>query len=226
VLQRIPFQPLDMNVLYLLEYSGVPPEHAALRRVRAEVRRATPKDIPAMAVCQNTPMAFRNRFRTGDDCVIAIVRNQVVAFAWFCRKPVHTEERYSYPLYIPRDTVYAYDAFILPEHRRTGIWLKFIAVYLRELMCKAGRNRILIFIDYGNCLAMRTHLRFGFRIVRTIFIVKILGKSYWSSRNLPARKLLPGWVACVLPPVAAYSKLIQRCGLKNWLSVEPLLRTV
>ena len=45
LLQRIPFKPLDVNCLYLLEYVGIPPEHPGSLRGRAEVRRGTLEDL-------------------------------------------------------------------------------------------------------------------------------------------------------------------------------------
>jgi hypothetical protein len=65
--------------------------------------------------CKATREAFLKRFQSNDHCVIAVVDGRVVGYEWFCDKPAHVEERYSYEIEIPRSSIYAYDAYIVPE---------------------------------------------------------------------------------------------------------------
>lgn len=189
LLQRIPFKPVDINFLHFLEYEGVPNSFAALPRTNCEVRRATRKDFPGITECQRTPEVFLKRFEMQDHCAVAIIQGQIVGYEWFCEKTSHVEERYAYKVDIPPEAVYAYDAFILPEHRLSGIWLKFKATYLRQLMEESGKRKIITMIDSGNHLSMNTHLRFGFRPVCTVFVFKVLGKSFFISRKAEDSKL-------------------------------------
>lgn len=179
LLQRIPLKPLDINCLYFLEYVGIPRRDAALGRARCDVRSATTADLEGLAGCQNTPDAFLKRFDSNDHCVIALVDGRIVGYEWFCDKPAHLEERYAYKIEIPRSAIYAYDAYILPEYRLSGIWLKFKMVYLRELMQSLHKRKIITMVDGGNHLSMSTHLRFGFKLVRKVFILKLFGKTFF-----------------------------------------------
>jgi hypothetical protein len=188
MLQRLPFTPLDINELYLMEYIGIPPEEANFHRARATVRSATVQDLDELAKCQNTPDAFLSRFRSNHYCVVAVLDGQVVGYEWFCDNPSCVEARYSLEIAIPSDAIYAYDGFILPEHRLGGIWVKFQSAYLRELMLKRHRQRIVTIIDYGNSLSMNTHLRFGFKPVRKVFVIKVFGKSFFFRRTLRPSK--------------------------------------
>ena len=196
LLQLIPFRPLELNCLYLLEYEGIPPRQASLLRGSAEVRTATVRDLEGLTACQNRRQAFLDRFRAQDHCVVAVVEGRIVAYQWFCVRSSYREERYGYELEIAPDEIYEYDVFILPEFRLAGIWFKFHCLYLKDLMERQRRRRIIGMVDYGNRLAMNTHLRFGFRIFRRVFVIKLFGRSTFLGRALAAdRAALPGWIS-------------------------------
>jgi GNAT superfamily N-acetyltransferase len=182
VLRRVPFQPLDINCLYFLEYAGIPPQRDQYERSRAEVRCATPGDVEGLARCQHTPEAFLKRFDAGDHCAVACLDGRIVGYEWFCDRPLYVEERYSYEIEVSPEAIYAYDAFILPEFRLTGIWLKLMSGYLRELMKRLGKQRIISMIDAGNDLSMKTHVRFGFRVARSVLVVKMGGRTFSRKR--------------------------------------------
>lgn len=174
VLLRIPFQPLDVNCLYFLEYVGLPPQ-AHVRRGRAEVRRATPQDLERLSWCEDKKPTFLNRFRANDECAVALIDGRVVGYQWFCERPVYREERYACRIELPPDAVYEYDIFILPEHRLAGLWFKFHCLYLRDLMQRRERRRVIGMVDYGMRLSMTTHLRFGFTLFHRIVVIKVFG---------------------------------------------------
>jgi hypothetical protein len=184
MLQRIPFKPLDVNELYFMEYAGIPSGDTNLQRGRVNVRRANLGDLEGLVACQNTRDAFLKRFESNDYCVVAVFDGRIVGYEWFCDKPSYVEERYALEIAVPPDAIYAYDGFILPEHRLGGVWMKFQSVYLRELMQKLQRQKVLTTIDYGNSLSMNTHLRFGFKLVRKVFAIKIFGKSFFFRATL------------------------------------------
>ena len=188
LLQRIPFKPLDINYLYFLEYAGIPRREAIFGRACCEVRRATLKDLRGITECQSTPEAFLKRFQSGDHCVVAVVDGRIVGYEWFCDKPTHSEERYAYEITIPRNAIYAYDAYILPEYRLSGIWLKFKTVYLRELMQSLHKRKVITMIDRGNRMSMSTHLRFGFRLVHKVFVFKLFGKTFFLEKPFHREK--------------------------------------
>ena len=188
LLQRIPFKPVDINCLHFLEYTGIPHLGTALPRTDCAVRNATLKDLPGMTECQRTPQVFLKRFEMKDHCAVATIESRIVGYEWFCDKPTHSEERYAYEIAIPQSAIYAYDAYILPEYRLSGIWLKFKTVYLRELMQLLHKRKVITMIDRGNRMSMSTHLRFGFRLVHKVSVLKLFGKTFFLEKPFHREK--------------------------------------
>jgi hypothetical protein len=186
VLQRIPRAPLDFNCLYFLEYQGIPPHHAVNwdERFGQEVRGATREDFERLAEKDPSRQLFLKRIDSGDRCVLALRQRRIVGYQWFCEHRVHMEERYSFGIEIPSGSIYTYDAFIFPEHRLSGIWVKFHSLYLRNLMQKLGKSRILTMVDRGNVVSLATHLRFGYRPFRRVLVAKLFGKSFARAREI------------------------------------------
>ena len=183
LLQRVPSAPLDVNCMHFMEYEGLPPADGGATRV--VVRAATRRDIDALAGCRNTTVpVLAERFRGLDHCGIAFVEGNVAGYEWYCDRPAYNEERYLYRVEIPRDSVYAYDAFVLQEYRRAGVWKKLQNVYLRELMLRLGRHKVIAMVDYGNHVSMDVHLQFGFRRSADVFAFKFFGKSYCARKVL------------------------------------------
>jgi hypothetical protein len=191
LLQWIPFTPVDVNYLYFLEYLGLPPRHPGLLRGRAEVRQGTLEDLEGLTQCQDRRALFVNRFKANDHCAVAVIDGRIVGYQWFCDRPLYVEERYGCTIEIPRDAIYEYDIFILPEHRLAGLWFKFHCLYLRDLMGRLHRQRVIGMVDHGSRLSMNTHLRFGFTPFRRVVVIKIFGKSICLAKALPGRTSLP-----------------------------------
>ncbi len=203
LLRSIPFTPLDVNCLYFLEYLGLPPQNPNLLRGPGAVRDATVQDLEGLTKCQDRPLAFLNRFKADDHCVVAVADGQIVAYQWFCAKPFYVEERYAYRIDVPPDTIYEYDVFILPAYRLGGLWFKFHCLYLKELMQRLQRRRIIGMVDYGNRISMSTHLRFGFRVFRRVAVVKLFGKSFFIEKTFRADEFeAPGWMGGARGPRA------------------------
>ena len=195
LLRSIPFSPLDVNCLYFLEYLGVPAQNPALLRGPGTVRSGTLQDLKGLTKCQDRPRAFLHRFQAKDHCVVAEADGQIVAYQWFCDNPFYVEERYGYRIEVPPDTIYEYDVFILPAYRLGGIWFKFHCLYLKDLMERLHRRRIVGMVDYGNRMSMSTHLRFGFRVFRRVAVVKLLGKSFFFEKSFRGDELaMPAWM--------------------------------
>jgi GNAT superfamily N-acetyltransferase len=174
LLRRVPLRPVDIGQLCFLQLNGVPRVPAAMRRGHADVRLATADDIPAMARLQNKAAMFRDRLAQGDRCVVALVDGTIVGYEWFSENTFHLEAAWGYRITIPGGFVYAYDAFIDPAYRNTGVWLRFKA-YLAEWMAATGKQGVLTFVDYGNWPSLRTHLRFGFQPTESIVALRVIG---------------------------------------------------
>ena len=68
---------------------------------------------------------FLEQFAAADHCVVAAVGDRIIGYEWFCERAVHRESAWGYRIAIPGGFVYAYDAYIGPAYRNTGVWLRF-----------------------------------------------------------------------------------------------------
>ena len=174
LLRRVPLRPIDIGKLCFLQLNGLPNVPPAMLRGDADVRFATADDIDGVARLQDKAPLFRDRFAEGDRCVVAIVDDRIVGYEWFSDNPVHHETAWGYHIAIPGGYVYAYDAYIDPAYRNTGVWLRFKA-HLAEWMAACGKRGVLTFVDYGNWPSLRTHLRFGFEPTENVFALRVIG---------------------------------------------------
>ena len=174
VLRRVPLRPVDVGKLCFLQLDGVPRVPPSMLRGQADVRFATADDLDALARLQDRRELFRDRFAEGDRCVIALADGRVVGYEWFSDNPVHHETGWGYWITIPGGYVYAYDAYIDPGYRNTGLWLRFKAD-LAEWMTAGDKKGVLTFVDYGNWPSLRTHLRFGFVPTESVLALRVAG---------------------------------------------------
>ena len=174
LLRRLPFRPFDVGKMCFLRLDGLPNVPTSMLRGSAEVRFATEADLPMLIKLQQKEETFRERFAEGDRCVVAIADGRIIGYEWFSERTIHYESSWGYSIQIPGGFVYAYDAFIDPDHRNTGLWLRFKA-YLGDWMIERNKRGVLTFVDYGNWASMRTHLRFGFEPSGTILAFRLMG---------------------------------------------------
>jgi GNAT superfamily N-acetyltransferase len=173
--RRIPLRPLDLGKLCFLRLDRIPRVRSELLRGPGTVRRGTVADLEALVALRDQRSVFVKRFAAGDRCVIAEIDGRIVAVEWWSSAAVHQETAWGYRIDIPSRFVYAYDAYIDPRYRNSGIWLRFKA-YLGEQMTAEGQLGVLTFVEYGNWPSWRTHLRFGFKPDLEVVVIKIAGK--------------------------------------------------
>lgn len=178
-----------MNRLDCFEYAGIPLRAPSLCHTSVTVKSATTRDLRAMADREETAKLFAERLANREHCVVAMADNRLVGYEWYCDAPFHMEERYSYKLQIPPDTLYAHDAFVQPNYRRLGVWTLFHVVYLRYLMLRLRKSRIIAMVDHDNRASIAAHSKFGYRIYARVFVLKIFGKSFCVTRPVNAGKL-------------------------------------
>jgi len=184
ILRRVPLKPVDIGKMRFLRLDGVPRIQSGMLRGPGTVRRGTRGDLEALVGLRDQRPVFLKRFADGDHCVVAVISDRIVGYEWFCDGPIHQETAWRYRIVIPAGFVYAYDAYIEPAYRNSGIWLRFKA-YLGDLMQATGRIGVLTFIDEGNAPSLRTHLRFGFTPETDVFVLRVLGAVI--TRELPRR---------------------------------------
>ena len=192
VLRRVPFRPVDFGRLCFLKFEGVPRVPLALLRGCGTVRVATPDDLDGLTRLQGKAGEFQTRFANGDRCVVAIANDRIVGYEWFCDQAMHHETAWGLPIPIPAGFVYAYDGYVDPAHRNSGVWLRFKA-HLADWMIATNKRGILTFVEDGNLPSLRTHLRFGFRPAETVLAVKVMGVKFFRTSSTPLPASVTGY---------------------------------
>lgn len=176
ILGKIPGEPVNVSRFYLVQFHNMPQRRSLPSRGRGHVRAARPEDAYEMGQFENKHEISLRRFAEKEHGAVAIVDGKIVAYEWLSDKPFHIEERHLYKINIPPNAFYAYDAYILPEYRMSGIWLK-LKLYSFDLMGKLGRDTVISFINQENRLSMNTHLRFGFVPFRRVYGARFFRKA-------------------------------------------------
>lgn len=191
LLQQVPSTPVDANCLHCLEYSQRYLDNSELADQDIVIRSGTPRDLEGMIECQNFPERLQERFAEGERCVVAVIGDRVIGYQWFCDKPWRIEERYGYRVDIPADAIYGYDAFVLPRYRRAKIWTRFHSACVNEFLQQLHRCKIIAMVDEGNTVSMNAHLRLGYKLYRKVYVLKVLGESFYFVKtvNADARRL-------------------------------------
>lgn len=182
LIDRITFRIIQVRRFHLLEYAGCP--DAANTRGPGQVRQAGPADINGMAMLEHSGKGeiFRRRFSEGDHCAAAVRNEKIIGYEWYTCTSPHQEQRYGYIIQVPPEAIYAYDAFIAPGYRISGIWVK-LKKHVGEHMRRLGKRRIITLIDADNTLSLNTHLRFGFTVFKSVALVKVAGKMYFREKK-------------------------------------------
>jgi hypothetical protein len=183
VFRRLPFAAFDVNCLHCLEFEMPGAGQCTFSNAQLEIREGTFLDLDRMALCQNFPDRLSERFEAHEHCVIAAIGTKVIGYQWFCDKPTRIEERYGYPVEIPADALYGYDAFVLPQYRRMKVWTAFHTAYLNALLARLHRRRVIVMVDQSNVVSMRAHLRLGYKLFRKVYVLKFFGKVFWVTRE-------------------------------------------
>lgn len=181
VLRRVPFAPVRIGILCFLQLDRLPEVRASWLRGPGVVRAATVNDLEGLVACRDKRAMFEERFAMGDHCVVGVIEDRIVGYEWFSDRPTHREGNHGYLIEIPGGFVYAYDAYIDPEYRNSGFWLRFKA-YQAALMREIGKARVLTFVEYGNWSSLRAHLRFGFKPCKRVLALRVLGVTLFRER--------------------------------------------
>ncbi len=181
LVEKITFHAVQIRKFHLLAYAGCP---AGNGRGPGLVRKGEPSDIAGMAMLEGSgkQKIFEERFRAGEHCTVAEYNGKIIGYEWYSSSSYHIEQRYFYTVAIPENSIYAYDAFIRPDYRISGIWVRF-KQHIGEEMRKLNRVRIITLIDSDNKLSLNTHTRFGYAPFKSVMLVKVAGKRYFSEKS-------------------------------------------
>jgi hypothetical protein len=186
LVEKLTFHTVQIRKFYLLAYAGFP--RVANNRGPGLVRKGEPSDVAGMALLEDAvkQKIFQERFLAGEHCAVAEHKGKIVGYEWYSSSSIHIEQRYLYTISIPQDAVYAYDAFIQPEYRISGVWVRF-KTFIGEEMKRLNKGRIITMIDSDNTLSLKTHTRFGYSVFKSIVVVNVAGKRYFSEKESDVR---------------------------------------
>jgi GNAT superfamily N-acetyltransferase len=173
LLQKIPFQPIQIAHFEVLRLDAVS-RHFALRGDRQGFYRiATSADMESLVRCLDKRDTYGKRFQAGDLCIAAIVDGQIIGYEWLCVGSKHVEERYGFQVRIPEDAIYAYDAYVLPEYRRKGVWLRLQGCIV-DWLEKCEKKSVIAIVDYGNDLSRKAHTGYGYSPIQAVSYIRVL----------------------------------------------------
>jgi hypothetical protein len=137
---------------------------------------ATAEDLAAL--CRERPersALIDRRVREGQRCFVIREEGRIVARQWLVSdRPVfHTNAglRFTPP---QRPALWCHDIYVDPTHRMRG---HFVALMLNALSLTVDGRRPHLYgeIHFMNQTSIRAHLSFGYRVLRTVTVVSLLG---------------------------------------------------
>ena len=172
---------IRIGAFYLLEYSGCPAPTSV--RGPGKIRSGVLSDIEEMEALEQMGKGeiFQKRFSTDERCLVAVHHERIIGYEWFSEKATHCESRYSFVIPIPNDAFYAYDAFIHPDFRISGIWIRF-QKEIGERMKELGKERIITLIDSHNIHSLKTHLQYGFHVFKRVLHIQLAHKHFFREK--------------------------------------------
>ena len=172
-------------MLYFFTYNGEP-QQKLQHRFSGSIKWGDNHDIPGILECTNISKKslYMQRLQNGEKCLVATDKNGITAgYGWLTLRNTHIEDKTHCVFNFPEGAIYAYDFYIMPQYRLTGIWVGFINLILNSeyyipdigLYCS---------IDYGNHKSLRFHIRFGFKIYQQKTILNIFNYPISFTKNL------------------------------------------
>lgn len=179
LLRRIPLKAIEIAPFCILRLDDVSLPAACNDMV--DIRPGTGDDIAALSRCVDKGDKFRERFTQHEHCLMASINGEVAGYLWFCANERYVEESWKYRLSIPLNAVYSYDIYVNPVYRRKGIF-KQLYRKLSEWMREHNRDSIMTMIDYSNQLSLKIHSKIGFRPIKSVLALRILGFRFFVQR--------------------------------------------
>lgn len=140
-------------------------------------------------LCASTPeraAVFRRRVAAGQECVVIREGGRITARLWLMRDhaafPSNSGMNFS-PHGLP--SLWCHDIFVDPAYRRRG----HFAAMMREAAhsARGRRPRLYAEIHHLNRASIEAHRRFGFRPVREVLVLSILGLKLYFIRDEEGR---------------------------------------
>jgi hypothetical protein len=138
-----------------------------------EVRRATAKDEPSVALYFEDASLVRERFRRGDTCVVTLAKGRVCAAVWFCTGPNQYGEDWSALKTFFRaktGAAWSFDG----KGTRMGAWGALMTRF-PGLLAEEGNREVYTVIDFDNLPSIEGHRSLGYERVGLFTCFSALG---------------------------------------------------
>ena len=105
-----------------------------------------------------------------DFCFAAFHGDRLVNYSWFALDAIEPEHSFGAGLKLPRDAVYLYKAYTVPDYRGRQIHGAALSRAV-EHFCQCGAARMIAIVDFANRASLRSHMRLGFRPAGRLFCI-------------------------------------------------------
>jgi GNAT superfamily N-acetyltransferase len=141
-----------------------PPLDLEYRFLSADDMRAAASDTR-----HELDTSFVPRLESGRDfCFAAFHGTRLANYSWYAIETIEPEHSFGAGLKLPRDTVYLYKAFTVPDYRGKQIHGAALA-RAAEHFRRRGATQMIAIVDFANRASMRSHMKLGFRPAGRLF---------------------------------------------------------
>lgn len=126
---------------------------------------------------------FSRRFDEGASCYLALAKGNVAGYVWI--QPVATEYATNSLLPFrpePPGGYWYFDLFVKPEYRMKGVF-PYLVGTLEKVHDEADPRPLYGETSYNNHASLRAHQSIGYRQIRTVDFVSLLGLRLYSIRD-------------------------------------------
>lgn len=118
-----------------------------------------------------------DRLRSGQTCYIALDQGRIIYFVWISSSDIQRTLT-SHFIKLKHGEVCMYHALCLPEYKKKRIHSAIMSIRLKDLKEKSFKTAYVDCRTY-NISQIKTLKRFGFVIVKKIYVLTIAGKSFY-----------------------------------------------
>lgn len=123
---------------------------------------------------------FQGYFRQGHKCYLVEYQGKAAGVIWaFLGETQLTFDGYRQSrirVALDSGTAFLGDAFVLDAYRLRGFYPVLLGGTIRSLIQNEGCARITGHVYYENALSLSSHLRFGYKVHRTVYFAHFLGR--------------------------------------------------
>jgi len=171
VLVRIPGQ-LRLHVYDFMEQPITGKALLPRRLGKGLEVRPIHRDDSAVRLMPPPATVKRRRLEQGAECLGAYVKDELVAYMWFCRDQYREDEiRCDYILHPKERSVFDFDVYVFPE-RRMGLAFAKLWSGANQLLFDEGIRHSFSRVNRFNVSSKRAHDRLGWRRVGSATALK------------------------------------------------------